>query len=63
VARLAADGSAGAAWTRSDGAGGERTVWWSFFRAADQPALQRELAVFLASPAGRELLRLRAEAA
>jgi hypothetical protein len=56
VARLAADGSAGTAWTRSDGDGSERTIWWSFFRTTNQQLLQRELAVFLASPAGQDLL-------
>jgi hypothetical protein len=56
VARLAADGSAGTAWTRSDGDGPERTIWWSFFRTTSQELLRRELAVFLASPAGQELL-------
>jgi hypothetical protein len=59
VARLAADGSAGTAWTRSDGDGPERTIWWSFLRTTSQPLLQRELAVYLASPAGRALLCMR----
>jgi hypothetical protein len=58
VACLAADGSAGDAWTRFDGDGCEQTIWWSFFRTTSQPLLQRELAVYLASPAGRALLRL-----
>jgi hypothetical protein len=58
VARLAADGSAGAAWTRPDGDGREPTIWWSFLRTTSQPLLQRELAVYLASPAGRALLRM-----
>jgi hypothetical protein len=57
VARLAADGSAGTAWTRPDGHGPGRTIWWSFFRTTSQPLLQRELAVYLASPAGQDLLR------
>lgn len=60
VACLAADGSAGAAWTRSDGDGPERTIWWSFFRTTNQELLQRELAAFLASPAGEALLRMAA---
>lgn len=60
VARLAADGSAGHAWTRSDGDGSEQTIWWSFFRTTSQPLLQRELDVYLASPPGQELLRIRA---
>lgn len=60
VACLAADGSAGDAWTRPDGDGRQRTIWWSFFRATDVELLRRELAAFLASPAGRELLGRRA---
>jgi hypothetical protein len=59
VASLAVDGSAGDAWTRA-GSGEEPIRWWSFFRTTDQQLLQRELAAFLASPAGAELLRLRA---
>jgi hypothetical protein len=57
--RLAADGSAGSAWSRSRGAGAGQTVWWSFFRVTSRPLLRRELAAFKASPPGQALLRER----
>jgi hypothetical protein len=57
--RLAADGSAGTAWSRSRGDGAGQTVWWSFFRVTSRPLLRRELAAFKASAAGQALLRER----